>query len=92
MICIDMLLLQSGWTALHIAGRYGYTEVVQHLINNNADISATDNVSDNAVAVFIIRIITQSLIYYYSYEVICNCLLLTCYSMLSYKIIDYMRR
>ena len=57
MICcyyIDMLLLQDGWSALHYACRYGHTEVVKHLINNNADISATKNVSDYAVAVFII--------------------------------------
>ena len=49
MICcyyIDMLLLQSGWTALHWACSEGHTEVVKHLINNNADISATTNVSD----------------------------------------------
>ena len=52
MICyyyIDMLLLQLGWTALHYACMYGHTEVVKHLINNNADISATDKVSDYAV-------------------------------------------
>ena len=57
MICcyyIDMLLLQHGMTALHIACRDGHTEVVKHLINNNADISAATNVSDYAVAVFII--------------------------------------
>ena len=41
-----MLLLQNGWTALHIACMYGKLEVARHLINNNADISATDNVSD----------------------------------------------
>ena len=44
--CIDILLLQDGWTALHLACRRGHTEVVKHLINNNADILATDNVSD----------------------------------------------
>ena len=57
MICcyyIGMLLLQDGWTALHHACCNGHTEVVKHLINNNADISATKNVSDYAVAVFII--------------------------------------
>ena len=49
MICcyyIDMLLLQTGWTALHWACLRGHTEVVKHLINNNADISATTNVSN----------------------------------------------
>ena len=57
MICcyyIDMLLLQDGWTALHFACRDGHTEVVKHLINNNADITTTNNVSDYAVAVIII--------------------------------------
>ena len=52
MICcyyIDMLLLQFGMTALHNASMNGHTEVVNHLINNNADISAIDNVSDYAV-------------------------------------------
>ena len=54
-------------TALHSACIFGHTEVVKHLINNNADILATNNVSDYTLAVFI------------SYEVFCNCLLLTCY-------------
>ena len=44
-----MLLLQFGRTALHYACMNGHLEVVKHLINNNADISATDNVSDYAV-------------------------------------------
>ena len=46
-----MLLLQDGMTALHLACRDGHTEVVKHLINNDADISATDNVSNCAVAI-----------------------------------------
>ena len=49
---IDVLLLQDGMTVLHLACRDGHTEVVKHLINNNADISATDNVSDHAVYVY----------------------------------------
>ena len=49
-----MLLLQDGWTDLHLACINGHLEVVKHLINNNADISATDNVSDHAVVEFII--------------------------------------
>ena len=56
MICcyyIDMLLLQDGSTALHYACSDGHTEVVKHLINNNADISATDDVSDYAVCLCI---------------------------------------
>ena len=46
---IDVLLLQYGWTALHRACINGHLEVVKHLLNNNADISATDDVSDYAV-------------------------------------------
>ena len=46
---IDMLLLQHGRTALHHACMNGHLEVVKHLLNNNADISATDDVSDYAV-------------------------------------------
>ena len=42
----DMLLLQSGWTALHKACMYGHVEVVKLLMSNNADISATTDVSD----------------------------------------------
>ena len=49
-----MLLLQDGWNALHYACNNGHTEVVKHLINNNADISVTDNVSDYAVCLFYI--------------------------------------
>ena len=41
-----MLLLQDGWTALHVACFRGQTETVKLLLNNNADISATNNVSD----------------------------------------------
>ena len=41
-----MLLLQVGSTPLHYACEKGHREVVKVLINNQADISATDNVSD----------------------------------------------
>ena len=41
-----MLLLQYGDTALHEACRKGHVEVVKLLMSNNADISATDKVSD----------------------------------------------
>ena len=51
---IDMLLLQGGWTALHLASQRGHVEVVKFLISNKADISATSNVSDYVVAMFII--------------------------------------
>ena len=43
---IDMLLLQNGWTALHWACKDGQVEVVKLLISNNADIAATNNVSE----------------------------------------------
>ena len=46
---IDMLLLQGGVTALHWACRNGHLEVVKYFLNNNADISATTDVSDYAV-------------------------------------------
>ena len=45
----DMLLLQDGDTALHLACYYGRTEVVEILLMNNADISATNKVSDKIV-------------------------------------------
>ena len=44
-----MLLLQGGGTALHWACRNGHVEIVKYFLNNNADISATDDVSDYAV-------------------------------------------
>ena len=46
---IDILLLQIGWTALYRACIEGHLEVVKHLLNNNADISAADDVSDYVV-------------------------------------------
>ena len=42
----DMLLLQYGYTALHRACYNGHVEVVKLLMSNNADISATNDVSD----------------------------------------------
>ena len=46
---IDMLLLQDGWTALHKACILGHTEIVEILLMNNADILATNKVSDKIV-------------------------------------------
>ena len=43
---IDMLLLQAGSTALHHACLSGHVEVVKLLISNNADVTATDHVSE----------------------------------------------
>ena len=51
---IDMLLLQNGFTPLHCACGGRCLQIVKFLINNEADISATDNVSDYVVAMFII--------------------------------------
>ena len=51
---IDMLLLQAGRTPLHNACWRGHLEIVEFLINKEADISATDNVSDYVVAMFMI--------------------------------------
>ena len=45
----DMSLLQNGSTALHLACYRGHTEVVEILLMNNADISATNTVSDKIV-------------------------------------------
>ena len=42
----NMLLLQYGWTALHWACLDAHVEVVKLLMSNNADISATTDVSD----------------------------------------------
>ena len=59
-----MLLLQFGRTTLHWACIYGYLEVVKHLLNNNANISATDDVSDYAVCLLYslkVSIITQNM-------------------------------
>ena len=40
-----MLLLQDGWTALHYACFNGKTKVVQYLLTNGANLSATDKVN-----------------------------------------------
>ena len=39
-----MLLLQDGWTALHIACYNGRTEVAKYLLTNGANLSATNKV------------------------------------------------
>ena len=44
-----MLLLQDGWTALHIACVNGYTKVVQYLLTNGANLSATDKVNHKII-------------------------------------------
>ena len=44
-----MLLLQDGNTALHLACVFGYTEVVQYLLTNGANLSATNKVSHKTI-------------------------------------------
>ena len=44
-----MLLLQYGSAALHIACLNGYTEVVQYLLTNGANLSATDKVNHKTI-------------------------------------------
>ena len=51
---IDMLLLQDSWTALHLACRWGHTKVAEILLMNNADILATNKVSDKRYKICII--------------------------------------
>ena len=49
----DMLLLQYGWTALHCASMYGHTEVVQYLLTNGANLSATNKVNHKTIFLLI---------------------------------------
>ena len=49
-----LLLLQDGWTPLHWACYTGHTGVVEILLINNADISATNIVSDKRYKICII--------------------------------------
>ena len=46
---IDMLLLQDGNTALHFTCSNGHTEVVQYLLTNGANLSATDKVNHKTI-------------------------------------------
>ena len=46
MLLCYVLLLQSGWTALHFACYYGEIEIVNLLLKNNVDISVTNKVND----------------------------------------------
>ncbi len=40
------VLLQGGWTALILASRKGYFKVVGHLVDNGADVSLSNWVSE----------------------------------------------
>ena len=44
-----MLLLQKGNTTLHIACLIGKTEVVQYLLTNGANLSATNKVNHKII-------------------------------------------
>ena len=66
---IDMLLLQDGSTALHDACYNGYTKIVETLLMKNADISATDNVSDKQYKICII-VLLESEVQLANYSII----------------------
>ena len=48
-----MLLLQDGWTALHSACFNGRTEVVQYLLTNGANLSATNKVKHKNILLIV---------------------------------------
>ena len=49
-----MLLLQDGNTALHLACANGKTEVVQYLLTNGANLSATNKVNHKTIFLLIV--------------------------------------
>ena len=55
-----MLLLQDGWTALHVACDNGKTEVVQYLLTNGANLSATNKVNRKTIFLPIVCLKLQS--------------------------------
>ena len=59
-------------TALHHACANGRTDVVRHLMNSDANISAIDNVSHYAVDMLIIFLFDLLINHYNSYEVFGN--------------------
>ena len=66
-----MLLLQDGDTALHWACMYGYTGVVEILLMNNADISATNKVSDKRYKIcIIVSVLLESEVQLANYSII----------------------
>ena len=72
---IDMLLLQDGWTALHYACNWGNTGVVEILLMNNADISATNKVSDKRYKIsIIVSVLLESEVQFANYSIINNSL------------------
>ena len=68
---IDMLLLQNGYTALHLACCMGHTGVVEILLMNNADISATNKVSDKRYKIcIIVSVLLESEVQLANYSII----------------------
>ena len=55
-----MLLLQFGYTALHIACVHGKTDVVQYLLTNGANLSATNKVNHKTIFLLIVCLKLQN--------------------------------
>ena len=55
-----MLLLQDVNTALHLACKYGYTEVVQYLLTNSSNLSATNKVNHKTIFLLIVCLKLQN--------------------------------
>ena len=68
---IDMLLLQDGSTALHSACFKGHTKVIEILLMKNADISATNKVSDKRYKLcIIVSVLLKSEVQLANYSII----------------------
>ena len=66
-----MLLLQDSDTALHLACYMGHTKVVEILLMNNADISATNKVSDKRYKIcIIVSVLLESEVQLANYSII----------------------
>ena len=55
-----MLLLKDVNTALHFACKYGHTEVVQYLLTNGANLSATNKVNHKTIFLLIVCLKLQN--------------------------------
>ena len=55
-----MLLLQNGWTALDLACANGKTEVVQYLLTNGVNLSATIKVNHKTIFLLIVCLKLQN--------------------------------
>ena len=47
--------VQDGWTALYIAAQNGHIDIVKHLIENGANINATDEVCFAMMCLWMMR-------------------------------------